>query len=64
VSKIELVHRYHKDQAERSKGVRAAMDAESAIAPRKKPVEKRPADSTDEEKADEEDLHYGAEWWN
>ena len=64
MSKIEFVPRYHKAQAERSRGVRAAMDTESAVAPSKKPVEKRPTDSTDEEKADEEDLHYGVEWWN
>ena len=64
MSKIEFVPSYHKDQADRSKGVRSAMDTESAIAPRKEPVDKRAADSTDEEKADEEDLHYGAEWWN
>ena len=64
MSKIEFVPRYHQDQAQRSRGVRAAMDTESAVMPPPEGGEVPPSESSDQEKADEEDLHYGASWWN
>lgn len=64
MAKIEFVPRYHQDQLERSRGVRAAMDTESAVMPSHKDGQTTPSQSTDQEKADEEDLHYGASWWN